>query len=98
MQSTAGGSEGDDAVEAVALAENENRLRQVRIVEILAAENRQQNADRYEADAEGREDAVDFQLALAFGAANQRLEQHPVDRPVQDEGGRNNEKQREQRA
>src|SRR5580693_10280335 len=78
----------DHAVETVALAENENRPRQIGIVQVLAAENRQQNTDRDEADAEGRQNAVDLELALALGASDERIDENSIDRPVQDKGRR----------
>ena len=87
--------ERDDAVEAVAFAENEDRLRQIGVVQIFAAEHRQHDADADEAQAEGREDAVDLELALALGAPNQRQDQHPVDRPVQHESRGHDQDQRQ---
>ena len=92
------GDEGDHAVQSVAFTENENRLRQIRIIEVLAAEDRQHDPNGNETEAEGRQDAVDLKLALALGAANERQDEHPVDHPVQDEGNRHHQEQCEERA
>ena len=87
-----------DAIERVGLAEDPERLRQIGVGEKLTAEHRQQDADRHEAQAEGREDRIDLELSLALCPPDQRQHHEAVDRPVGDERERHDADQRQQRA